>query len=190
MWFALLPSRRHTSTDDAASWNQAYIPPIPLPAVEDSEDVDPSDTSPPAVAGEAVALLHGNTTHSTNFNDNSSVGDNINKTVVGHVYQHHLQLSPSTPLLTATPTPPPALPLPVMKTSTPLMSPLQGPLHVRLSTLWQCCRQGRVDPGILTDKVYLPVKGLVLLFLRDVQAFLSPSCTRRDRPSYASAVMY
>ena len=98
LWFALQPSRCHTSTDDAASWNQAYIPPIPLPAVEDPEGVDPSDTSPPAVAGEAVALLHGNTTHSTNFNDNSSAGDNINKTGVGHVYQHHRQLSTSTPL--------------------------------------------------------------------------------------------
>ena len=58
---------------------------------------------------------------------------------------------------------------------------------IRLSTLWQCCWQGRVDPGILTDKVRLSVKCLSLL-LRDVQAFLSPSCTRSDRPSYASAV--
>ena len=56
-----------------------------------------------------------------------------------------------------------------------------------LSTLCQCCRQGRVDPGILTNKVHLSVKGLSLL-LRDVQAFLSPSCTRSDRPIYASAV--
>ena len=56
-----------------------------------------------------------------------------------------------------------------------------------LSTLCQCCRQGRVDPGILTDKVHLSVMGLSLL-MRDVQAFLSPSCTRSDRPSYASAV--
>ena len=39
----------------------------------------------------------------------------------------------------------------------------------------------------LTDKVHLSVKGLSLL-LRDVQAFLSPSCTGSDRPIYASAV--
>ena len=58
---------------------------------------------------------------------------------------------------------------------------------MRLSTLWQCCRQGRVDPGILTDKVHLSVKSLSLL-LHDVQAFVSPSCTRSDRPSCASAV--
>ena len=31
---------------------------------------------------------------------------------------------------------------------------------MRLSTCWQCCRQGKVDPGILTDKVHLSVKGL------------------------------
>ena len=42
----------------------------------------------------------------------------------------------------------------------------------------------------LTDKVHLPVKGLVSLLLCEVQAFLSPSCARTGRPSYASAVMH
>ena len=81
---AFAESMSLTSTEAAAAWNQATFPPPPLPAVEDPEGVDPSDTSPPAVAGEAVALLHGNTTHSSNFNDDSSVGDNIDIPAYGH----------------------------------------------------------------------------------------------------------
>ena len=43
-----------TSTDAAAAWNQASIPPPPLPAAEDPECVDPSDTFPSAVVSGAV----------------------------------------------------------------------------------------------------------------------------------------
>ena len=65
-----------TSTDTAAAWNQASIPPPPLSAAEDPEGVDPSDTSAPAVASGAVALLHGSTTYNFSFNDKSSAADN------------------------------------------------------------------------------------------------------------------
>ena len=65
-----------TSTDAAAAWNQkASLPPLPLPAVEDPESVNPSDTSPPPVASIAVALITGRATYN-NFNDNSSAADN------------------------------------------------------------------------------------------------------------------
>ena len=74
---ALAESVSLTSTEAVTTWNQASFPPPPLPAVEDPEGVDPSYTSPPAVASGAVALLHGNTTHSSDFNDDSSDADNI-----------------------------------------------------------------------------------------------------------------
>ena len=64
-----------TSTDAAAVWNQASLPP-PLPAAEDPESVDPRDTTPSAVASEAVALLHGSATYDNSFNDISSAADN------------------------------------------------------------------------------------------------------------------
>ena len=71
-----------TSTDAATAWNQASLPPPPLPAVEDPEGVNPSDASATAVASGAVALKHGSTTYN-NFNDNSSAADNINITADG-----------------------------------------------------------------------------------------------------------
>ena len=43
-----------TSTDVAAAWNQASLPPPPLPAVEDPEGINPSDTFPSAVVRGAV----------------------------------------------------------------------------------------------------------------------------------------
>ena len=81
----LAESVSFTSTDSAAAWNQASIPPLPLPAAEDPEGVDPSDTSPPAVVSGAVALIHGSTTYNFNFNDKSSADDhNVDFTADGH----------------------------------------------------------------------------------------------------------
>ena len=92
LWFALAESVSLTSTDTAAAWSQASIPPPLLPVAEDREGVDPSsDSFPPAVANGAVALLHGSTTH--NFNDKSSSADNIDITADRRLHHHHHQLS-------------------------------------------------------------------------------------------------
>ena len=73
-----------TSTEAAAAWNQASLPLSPMPAVEDPEGVDPSNTSPPAVASGAMALIYGSTTY--NFNDNSGAADiNIDITDDGRI---------------------------------------------------------------------------------------------------------